>query len=215
MRTAPSEVGTRRQAHWDTATLGNFLRKDNRILSPTRTTLSSAERRALACVAECFIFWLSPSPYPPAAFADFHYTETTKITGGSMLSVMKLAGPSASKLARSVIPLPIAFTSREIAWPVSARTTRRLLISTKRLSPMSIIRRRQYYTITFQQMKEQLEEAQREAAKHPRQQPSPKPDNTNTPDDEVRRGGAKHRSREAVQWPWDKRSHPHHHHAGY
>jgi hypothetical protein len=40
--------------------------------------------------------------------------------------------------------------------------------------------KRQYYTITFQQMKEQLEEAQREAAQHPQQRPSPQPEKADT-----------------------------------
>jgi len=44
--------------------------------------------------------------------------------------------------------------------------------------------KKQYYTITFQQMKDQIEEAQREAARHPQEKPAPdpKPDTPNTTD---------------------------------
>ena len=38
---------------------------------------------------------------PSGLFADFHYTETTKVTGGSMLSLVKIAG-TFSKQARQI-----------------------------------------------------------------------------------------------------------------
>ena len=38
---------------------------------------------------------------PSGIFADFHYTETTKVTGGSLLGMMKVAG-TFSKQARHI-----------------------------------------------------------------------------------------------------------------
>lgn len=119
---------------------------------------------------------------PSGAFADFHYTETTKITGGSMLSVMKLAG-TFSKQARQIgdpVTDNVYVKGNRMA-RIRPDDSEIIDLDNETVTHVDH-QKRQYYTITFQQMKEQLEEAQREAAKHPQQQPSPKPDQTNTTD---------------------------------
>lgn len=123
-------------------------------------------------------FLVASLALPPCIFADFHYTETTKITGGSMLSLMKFAG-TFSKQARQI--------GDPVTYSVYVKGNRMAHIRPDNSEIVDLDKetithidhaKKQYYTITFQQMKEQLEEAQREAAKHPQQQPGPKADNT-------------------------------------
>jgi hypothetical protein len=117
---------------------------------------------------------------PSGLFADFHYTETTKITGGSMLGIVKIAG-TFSKQARQI--------GDPVVHSVYVKGNRMARIQPDNSEIIDLDKetithidhqKKQYYTITFQQMKEQLEEMQREAAKHPQPQPTstPKPDNT-------------------------------------
>ncbi len=108
-------------------------------------------------------------------FADFRYTETTKITGGSMLGMMKFAG-TFSKQARQI--------GDPITSSVYVKGNRMARIASDHSEIVDLDRetithidhlKKQYYTITFQQMKGQMEEAQREAAKHPQEKPAPEP----------------------------------------
>jgi len=114
---------------------------------------------------------------PTSLFADFQYTETTKISGGSMMSMMKLAG-TFSKQARQ-IGEP-AISSVYVSGNRMARNfpDHSEIVDLDRETVTHIDhQKKQFYTITFQQMKEQLEAAQREAAAHPQpQQPAAKPD---------------------------------------
>jgi hypothetical protein len=129
-----------------------------------------------------FCFLVFSLVLPSGTFADFHYTETTKITGGSMLSVMKLAG-TFSKQARQIGDPVVDSVYVKGNRMARIRPDDSEIIDLDKETVTHVDhQKRQYYTITFQQMKEQLEEAQREAAKHPQQQPAPKPDHTNTTD---------------------------------
>ncbi len=109
---------------------------------------------------------------PSGLFADFHYTETTKFTGGSMMSMAKVAG-AFSKQARQI--------GEPVVHSVYVKGNRMARIDPDNSEIVDLDKetvthidnlKKQYYTITFQQMKERLEAAQREAAKHP--QPAPK-----------------------------------------
>jgi hypothetical protein len=140
-------------------------------------------------------FLVASLALPCGIFADFHYTETTKITGGSMLGMMKFAG-TFSKQARQIgdpVTSSVYVKGNRMAH-IRPDNSEIVDLDKETITHIDHLKK-QYYTITFQQMKEQLEEAQREAAKHPQQQPSPKPDNTNTTDMKfdvaVRNTGAK------------------------
>jgi len=121
---------------------------------------------------------------PASAFADFRYTETTKVTGGSVLGMMKLAG-TFSKQARQI--------DQPIVHSVYVRGNRMARIDQTQSEIVDLDKetvthidhaKKQYYTITFQQMKEQLEAAQKEAAKRPQEkaEPAPKAEAPNTTD---------------------------------
>jgi hypothetical protein len=100
---------------------------------------------------------------PARVFADFQYTETTRITGGSILSVMKMAG-AFSKQARQA----------------NEPTTSTILVKGNRMARINphyteiidldketITRidndNKTYSVVTFEQMKQQMEEAARKA----------------------------------------------------
>jgi hypothetical protein len=131
---------------------------------------------------------------PSSLFADFQYTETTKFTGGSMMSMVKLAG-TFSKQARE-IGAPVVH-SVYVKGNHMARSDPNFseIIDLDQETVTHIDhQKKQYYTITFQQMREQILAAQREAAQPP-PKPQPAPDTTNAPqfdfDVAVRKTGAK------------------------
>ena len=132
---------------------------------------------------------------PCEIFADFHYTESTKITGGSMLGMMKLAG-TFSKQARQIgDPMISAVYVKGNRMARVNQENSEIIDLDKETITHIDHQKRQYYTITFQQMKERLEEAQREAAKHRQEKAAPKSEPANTTDMKfdvaVRNTGAK------------------------
>ncbi|HVJ06553.1 MAG TPA: hypothetical protein VM578_12840 [Candidatus Saccharimonadales bacterium] len=113
--------------------------------------------------------------FPSGVFADFHYTETTKITGGSMLGMMRLAG-TFSKQARQIgDPIVSSVYVQGNRMARNQPDTAEIIDLDKETVTHIDHQKKQYYTITFQQMKEQIEEAQREAAKHPQEKAAPPP----------------------------------------
>jgi len=121
---------------------------------------------------------------PSGLFADFHYTETTKISGGSMLGMMRLAG-TFSKQARQIgDPVVSSVYVQGNRMARNQPDSSEIVDLDKETVTHIDHQKKQFYTITFQQMKEQIEEAQREAAKHPQEKaaPPPKADAPNTTD---------------------------------
>lgn len=118
---------------------------------------------------------LSASPL----FADFSYTETTQITGGSLLGIMKMAGHF-SRQARQVgepIVSTVTIKGNKMA-RVSPMSTEIIDLDAETIT-MIDTEKREYTVETFQQMKQQVEaaeaKAREEQAKHPeaaQQQPS-------------------------------------------
>src|SRR6266702_4558271 len=112
---------------------------------------------------------------PSGVFADFHYTETTKISGGSMLGMMRLAG-TFSKQARQIgDPIVSSVYVQGNRMARNQPDTSEIIDLDKETITHVDHQKKQYYTITFQQMKEQLEQAQREAAQHPQEKRVPEP----------------------------------------
>lgn len=122
-------------------------------------------RRRIACLLALSLLT------PAGLFADFQYTETTKISGGSMMSMMKVAG-TFSKQARQIgepVTSSVYIKDNRMARNFPDHSE---IIDLDRETVTHIDhQKKQYYTITFQQMKEQLEAAQREAAQRQQQQP--------------------------------------------
>jgi hypothetical protein len=100
---------------------------------------------------------------PTALFADFQYTETTKITGGSIVSLMKVAG-TFSKQARQL--------NQPVTSTILVKGNRMARINPEYseiidLEKETITRidntHKTYTVVTFQQMKQQMEEAAKKA----------------------------------------------------
>jgi hypothetical protein len=97
------------------------------------------------------------------AFADFTYTETTQITGGSMLQLMKMAG-TFSKTARQAgdpVVSTVAVKGNRMTRVGPQQTE---IIDLDRETVTSIDhQKRQYMVMTFEQMRQQMEKAMQKA----------------------------------------------------
>ena len=100
---------------------------------------------------------------PPALHADFTYTDTTQITGGSIVGVMKMAG-AFSRQARQVTD-PISST-------VMVKGDRMVRINSLQTEIVDLDKetittidhaKHQYSVMTFQQMKQQMDAAVQKA----------------------------------------------------
>jgi hypothetical protein len=103
-----------------------------------------------------------------AAHADFTYTETTQITGGSIMQIMKVAG-AFSKTARQagdpVVSTVIVKGNRMTR--VGPQHTE--IIDLDRETITSIDHQKQQYTVmTFEQMRQQIEKAMQKAKEEQR-----------------------------------------------
>lgn len=131
--------------------------------------------RFQSAVLSAAVVMLSASPL----FADFSYTETTQITGGSMLGVMKMAGHF-SKQARDAGQPVISTVSVKGNRMSRVNALHTEIIDLDAETITSIDMTRHEYTVeTFEQMKQQIEaaeaKAQQEQQKAPeaqQQQPS-------------------------------------------
>lgn len=99
----------------------------------------------------------------PIAYADFTYTETTQITGGSIMQLMKVAG-TFSKTARQA--------GEPIVSTVIIKGNRMTRIGQQRTEIIDLDKetvtsidhqKRQYTVMTFAQMREQMERAMQKA----------------------------------------------------
>ncbi len=124
-------------------------------------------RRRIACLLALSL------TTPTWLFADFQYTESTKISGGSLMSMMKIAG-TFSKEARHIGDPVVSsvYVSGNRMARVASDTTEIVDLDRETVTHIDH-QKKQYYTITFQQMKEQMEEAQREAALRQKEHPQP------------------------------------------
>lgn len=104
----------------------------------------------------------------PSAHADFTYTETTQITGGSMMQLMKMAG-TFSKTARQV--------GEPIVSTVAVKGNRMTRVGPQQTEIIDLDRetitsvdhqKRQYTVLTFEQMRQQVEKAVQKAKEEQR-----------------------------------------------
>ena len=74
---------------------------------------------------------------PSTVFADFSYQQTTQITGGSMLSMIKMAGALSSQARKAGEPVVTSVYLKGNRLPMSPRKASRSSTSTRRQSPTS------------------------------------------------------------------------------
>jgi hypothetical protein len=114
--------------------------------------------------------------------ADFSYTETTQVTGGSMLGLMKMAG-TFSKQARQVgepVVSTVSIQGNRMA-NINPDRTEIIDLDAETITDIDTLKR-QYTVTTFAQMKQQMEAAaERARAQQQKSQPA-SPDQPSTTD---------------------------------
>jgi len=117
---------------------------------------------------------------PTVLFADFSYQQTTQITGGSMLSMIKMAGALSSQARKAGDPIvnTVYLKGNRLA-NVSPDNIEIIDLDQETTTRIDTAKRT-YTVMTFQQMKEQMAKAQQEMEKRkaaqPASTPAPKPD---------------------------------------
>lgn len=112
--------------------------------------------------------------------ADFTYTETTQVTGGSMLGLMKVAG-AFSRQARQIgqpVVSTVVIKGNRMAH-INPDHTEIIDLDAETITSIDTLKK-QYSVVTFEQMKQQIEEAAQKAREQqqksgqapPAQQPS-------------------------------------------
>ena len=119
---------------------------------------------------------------PSSSFADFRYDETTKITGGSLVSMAKFAG-AFSKGARQLtdpVNSTILVRGNRMAH-INQDTTEIIDLDQETITKIDSTKK-QYSVVTFQEMKAAMEEAMRKAQAQPQQAPHQATDATPPPE---------------------------------
>jgi len=115
---------------------------------------------------------------PCSSFADFRYDETTKVTGGSLVSMAKLAG-TFSKQAHPItdpVNSTILVKGNRMAH-INPDSTEVIDLDQETITRMDHAKK-QYTVVTFQEMKAEMEDAMRKAQAQPQQAPTPQPAST-------------------------------------
>jgi hypothetical protein len=104
--------------------------------------------------------------------ADFTYTETTQITGGSMLGLMKMAGAFSRQARQAGDPIvsTVAIKGNRMAH-INPTSTQIIDLDAETITTIDPLKR-QYTVVTFEQMKQQIQAA---AAKMKEQQQKNEP----------------------------------------
>jgi hypothetical protein len=95
-------------------------------------------------------------------FADFQYTETTKVTGGSIVGMMKFAGKFSKKARQANEPMTstVLLKGNRMAH-INRDSTEIIDLDRETITEIDQAKR-QYSVLTFQQMKERMEKAARQ-----------------------------------------------------
>jgi hypothetical protein len=105
-------------------------------------------------IALCFLGML-----PPALHADFSYSEKTQITGGAVIGMMKMAG-AFSKQARQAGEPILSTVTIQGNRMVRANSLRTEIVDLDKETITTVDHtRKQYTTMTFEQMRQQIDAA--------------------------------------------------------
>ena len=97
------------------------------------------------------------------SFADFRYAETTQITGGSVVGMMKFAGTFRKDAKKAMDPITsTVLVQGNLMARITSDTTEITDLDKESITTVDH-RKKQYTVVTFQQMKQQMEEAQKKA----------------------------------------------------
>jgi hypothetical protein len=118
---------------------------------------------------------------PSSSFADFRYDETTKITGGSLVSLAKFAGAFSKQAHQMTDPTNSTILVKDNRMAhINPLTTEIIDLDQETVTQIDHTRK-QYSVVTFEEMKAAMEEAMRKAQAQPQQAPTPQPASTTPP----------------------------------
>jgi hypothetical protein len=112
---------------------------------------------------------------PPSLFADFSYQETTQMTGGSMLGMMKMAGAFSSQARKAGEPSVSSVFLKDNRMARVTPDGIEIIDLDKETITHIDTAKRTYTVVTFQQMKEQMAKAQQDLEKKQAANPTPAP----------------------------------------
>jgi len=147
---------------------------------------------ARTCRAALVAALVAPLLTPALLFADYTYQETTQLTGGSMLHMIKMAGAfsSQAKKAGDSVVSSVYIKGNRMA-KVNQDTIEIIDLDKETITNVDNIKHT-YTVMTFEQIREQMAKATQEAQKHSAQQPAQQqnPDVKMSFDVKVRNTGA-------------------------
>jgi len=117
-------------------------------------------------------FALAPTSY---LLADYSYQQTTQVTGGSILSMLKMAGAFSSQARKAGDPIVSSVYLKDNRMAnISPDGAEIIDLDKETVTHIDSIKRT-YTVITFQQMKEQMAKARQEMEKRQAAQPATSP----------------------------------------
>jgi hypothetical protein len=115
---------------------------------------------------------------PATLRADFSYTETTQITGGAVVGMMKMAGAFSKQVRQAAEPITSTVSIRGNRM-VRSNPMRTEIVNLDNETITTIDHaRKQYTTMTFEQMKQQIDAAIRKGKEQKTSQTEPSASNT-------------------------------------
>ncbi|MFZ1942390.1 MAG: hypothetical protein WBG23_03900 [Acidobacteriaceae bacterium] len=109
---------------------------------------------------------------PTATFADFHYEETTQVTGGSMMGMMKMAG-TFSKQAREINAPNVSgvYVQGNRMARINPQTIEIIDLDKETITNIDL-QKHTYTQMTFEQMRQQFQQAMQQMKERQAEQPS-------------------------------------------
>lgn len=109
----------------------------------------------------------------PSALADFSYTETTQITGGSLVQLMKVAGTfsKAARQAQGPMVSTVILKGNRMAH-ISSEHTEIVDLDKETITSIDNVKR-EYTVMTFEQMRERMQKAMEKAKEEQQKKGTP------------------------------------------
>ncbi len=123
---------------------------------------------------------------PAPVFADYSYQETTQITGGSIISLMKVAGVFSSQARRAGDPIVSSIYIKDNRMArVSPESIEIIDLDKETITEIDVAKKT-YTVMTFEQIRQQMAAAQAQMEKNAAQQPAPAAPAANPNQDNVK-----------------------------
>ncbi len=117
----------------------------------------------------------------PLLYADASYKETTQITGGSIVGLMKMAGTFSSQARKADQPITSeVYVSGNRMARIRPDGAEIIDLDAETITNIDSVKR-QYSTMTFDQMRQRIEQAQQEAQAKAKETPAPAQSDTQKP----------------------------------